>query len=114
MKRGHHKHKYTTPKKGTKTRQLLLMLLRLQGATMHELRAELGWGKGSIRTNISMLGDFGGWDVRQFPVDNPNRIEGMPTSTGGWRKLTAYRIVGRDRWGGGYRSIGVDASSLVR
>lgn len=106
---GHGRVRYSTPAKGTKLRRLILLMLRPQGVTMGEAAAELGVGH--LSGQLAILTDFGGWDVRRFPVANPS-----PTSLRSHVLVSAYRIVGRDRWGGGYRSLlgGLDASSRVR
>lgn len=103
-RRGPSRNKYSTPRKGTKTRALLLLMLRPQGATTKEILEKVQMRQQAVLPTIISLRDFGGWDIRIFSVPNPDT---SPTLTGRKRMATtlAYRVVGRLRFHGGYRSF---------
>ncbi len=92
----HRRKKYNTPKKGTKARRLVLALLKPKGLTLREMKNLLGF----TYSHLAHLQDFGGWDIKAFIVDNPSPIDGKRH-----HKVYSYRIVGRLRFKGGYRSF---------
>lgn len=57
-----------SPKKGSKTRAALILMLRPEGATYVDLM-----GAGLRGRNISALIDQKGWDIRSFDIPNPGR-----------------------------------------
>lgn len=89
--------RFVTPAKGTKTRELILRMLREEGLTSAE-----ALNAGLIRHNSSLTGIIArleyecGFDIR---VIGSQRIERRG------RNMYVYRIVGRHRWNGPYRSF---------
>jgi hypothetical protein len=93
----HHKrNKYSTPAKGTKSRALLLGMLSKRGLTASEA-LERGYlaRRSAMAAMLSQFYNTGGWDIRGFTEPS-----GTPSSP-----FVRYRIVGRFRWEGGYRSF---------
>lgn len=88
--------KYNTPKKGTKLRALILGLLKPEGLTRKQINSITSYG----HTHLTLLQDFGGWDIKGFPVANRNLVDHKKHKT-----VLSYRIVGRLRFNGGYRSL---------
>ena len=93
----HHKrNKYSTPAKGTKSRALLLGMLSRRGITATEaLEQELIVRRSGMAAMLTQFINVGGWDIRGF-----HEPSGTPSSP-----YVRYRVVGRFRWEGGYRSF---------
>lgn len=88
-----HKDRYSTPKKGTKKRQLVLALLNPKGIKTSDMK-ELGFKDSGA---IENLRNDCGFDVQI--------IDQQPSPSGKGRPTNVYRIIGRYRWKGGYRSF---------
>lgn len=73
------------------------MLLRPQGATRLEIINRLGVSENAIAGMIVVLNDQKGWDIRSFPRKELH--------TGRGRMPVVYKVVGKVRWNGGYRSF---------
>lgn len=91
--RGKLRTKYTTPRKGTKVRKAVLLLLRPCGATMQQMITETSICKAS--NILEDIKNFYGFDVQI--------INQIPSKIG--RHTNVYRIIGRWRWNGSYRSF---------
>lgn len=81
-----HKSSYTTPRKGTKTRAAINLLLRREGATGSEFASG----------TVERLRNDCGFDIAVFPEPATGKV-GRPASR--------YKIIGRYRWDGSYRSF---------
>jgi hypothetical protein len=105
----HHATKWgRSPAKGTLLRRMLKMLMRPEGATTFEmLEAGIPSGGGSY---MGVLRDQKGWDIRAFPCPEERRepVKGAR----GRRPPVVYKVVGRMRWDGGYRTL-VDPKTYV-
>lgn len=93
------KSKYSTPKKGTKRRLLLNLLLNKDGASFQKLR-EHGLDPTRLNKDMEWILDDCGFDLRKIGVipekdRKPNSVKTSPV----------YRIVGRYYWDGRYRSF---------
>lgn len=100
-----HPNRYgCSPHKGTKRRSLLLLLLRPQGATYKELEEVTGYGFGTVNNEIGTLKDQKGWDIRAFPLKKGFRK--------GRKGRLVYKVVGKLKWNGGYRTL-VDPATYV-
>ena len=90
------------PKKGTAARKVLLRALSANGVTVHEALS-MGLVKSARQFSMMVvaLADQKGYDIRLFPCD-PSRC--AKTWRNGGRK-NAYRLVGKMRWDGSYRSF---------
>lgn len=97
---GHRRSRFSTPKKGTKARSALIAMAHAPGLTLKEATACFGMEKGTFSGVLENARSLGGWDIRGFRVPNPE-----PERPGRHRHLTAYRIVGRERWREGYRDL---------
>jgi len=82
------KSSYCTPRKGTKTRAAVNLLLRREGATNLEV--------GSLAALAERLRYDCGFDIAAFPEPSTGK-------TG--RPACRYKIIGRYRWDGSYRSF---------
>lgn len=91
------KTKFTTPRKDSKSRNIALMLLRDEGATMQEIRETTGMSSVVAHGVLARLDFDCGFDIRRFTEKHID-----PTTS---RPPLRYRIVGRSRWNGGYRSF---------
>jgi len=104
MRRGPgHYSKRSSPAKGTLRREILLRMLKPSGVTAREL-VEIGLAKSEgVLPSISerLYADYG-YDVRRFLAPNPRH---NPHQRGSKRNLTVYRVVGRFKDSGGYRSF---------
>jgi hypothetical protein len=80
-------------------RRMLKMLLRPEGATVDEL-VEAGIGRRQVARYIIVLTDEKGWDIRGFPRPELRR-EGVAKR----KHLYVYKVVGKMRWNGTYRSF---------
>lgn len=99
MARAHVRNRFgRTPRKGTKTREVLLMMLRPQGAASYEI--DRLFGKGFCAAAIvRTLRDDKGWDVRTFSMprsDSPHQYGRLPV---------VHKVVGKMKWDGSYRSF---------
>lgn len=99
-KRGHSKKRL--PSKGTKRREMLRLMLRPEGLTANEA-IEFGLGGPGVVSDASerLYADYG-FDVRSFRIPNPNH---NPRQRGSKKLLAVYRVVGRFKDCGGYRSF---------
>lgn len=98
------------PRKGTKARALLLMALRPQGFTAWEVYETLGYNRGgSLGAAITGLIDQKGYDIRGFHLRRDQYTEerfGPKVAPGRkTRDPLVYRLVGKHRWNGSYRSF---------
>lgn len=96
------KHSYgRAPGKGTKLRQALLMMLRHQGATVHEL-IEAGIVRDQRRIGHLwiQLRDHKGYDIRAFPMAERDLARNGPVQSGDrpGRHPVVYRCLGRWTW----------------
>lgn len=101
------KHGYgRAPAKGSKLRQALLMMLRPQGATVHEL-IEAGLVSDPRRMGHLwiQLRDYKGYDIRPFPLTDRTEQRCGPILNKGrpGRQPVAYRCLGRWTWNRRYR-----------
>jgi hypothetical protein len=97
----HHATKWgRSPAKGTLLRRLLKMLMRPEGVTAFEAFEA---GINSITTYIVVLRDQKGWDIRSFPC--PVERREMIHGTRHTKPPVVYKVVGRMRWDGGYRTL---------
>lgn len=89
----------STPRAGTKKNALFRDLLRPQGLSSVEAREKYGTRYAS---NIDSLRDFCGFDIRSFRDPNHQhvRADGRPC-----KHPVIYKIVGRQKWDGGYVSF---------
>ena len=98
------KSKYSkAPKKGSRTRQFLMLAMREQGVGVGELINlwrvnDPDKAMKHISGMVPYLHDMGGWDIRIFR----SRITTV-TETVSSRNV--YKVVGRFTWKGGYRSF---------
>ena len=87
------KSAYRKPHKGTMTRQIILLLMRPQGATSKDMM-EVGIRKNnSISTVLRTITDDCGFDVQ------------ITGKSDGLYKYKIYRIIGKYSWLGKYRSF---------
>jgi hypothetical protein len=91
----HHDKFGRTPVKGSLMRRMLKMMLRPEGATTFEL-IEVGLRNALIHHYTEVLRNEKGWDVRLFPCPRYRRRS---------PKGYVYKIVGKMRWDGSYRSL---------
>lgn len=94
------KSKYGTPRKGTKRRKLVLLLLRKQGLTT-EQAYEIGMKREDLGGALAALRDDCGFDIQVIGT-RPGRVGTRGFAT---KHLYVYRIIGRYRWSGSYRSF---------
>jgi len=87
----------TMPAKGTKLRQMIILLLRPQGATIAEIAGVTNQSINNIWGLIDKLQDFRGWDIRGFP--DPS-AKGRPG-----RNNKIYKIVGKTTDSGRYKDL---------
>jgi len=80
-----------SPGKGTKSRDVLIMLLK--GCTGSDTKAALGVDTSDLLTIIHRARDFCGWDIRTF---KPN---------GEKYRTNIHMIVGKMKWDGSYKSL---------
>jgi hypothetical protein len=106
MSARHRNHYGPSPAKGTKARVIMLAMLR-DGITDRQAVA-LGVAHGYLSSMIERFVDQLGWDVRGVPIPNPHY--GVTRSQP--RHVLSYRIVGRCRWDGTYRSL-IDPKKLT-
>jgi hypothetical protein len=94
------KHGYgRAPAKGTKSRQLLLMLLRPQGATTWELvQAGLLTRNRSMGQWLIQLEDQKGYDIRSFPLHERTLERVGPVGMTSKRPPLVYKLLGRWTW----------------
>jgi hypothetical protein len=96
------------PSKGTKRRAMLLKLLQPRGLTAQEaVDAGLAKDRTCLNSAADRLYEDYGYDVRCFKVPNPNH---NPHQRGSKKHLAVYRVVGRYRDRGGYRSFTSEAT----
>jgi len=81
------KSAYSTPRKGTKTRVVVNLMLRREGLLSDQFP--------SVPSLAERLRDDCGFDIAIFPA--PTGKPGRPRS--------CYKIIGRYRWDGSYRSF---------
>lgn len=75
-------------------------MLSPAGITVHEaIRDGLLSHRTSMSGTVNYLIDYCGFDIRYFSVDGRGPEDGRN------KVVSAYRIVGRSRWDGGYRSF---------
>lgn len=89
------KSKYSTPKKGTKRRTMINLLLRPEGLSLYEIE-KLGFSKLNFSKDIEWMRSDCGFDVLivgRRPLENSHRFTNV------------YRIIGRYYWDGRYRSF---------
>ena len=88
-----------SPRKGTKGREILLLLVRPRGATVAEIEDKIGkLRSGGLQTYMRRFSDEMGWDIRSFPdplTDHPGR----------GAKPVVYRVIGKMKWDCTYRSF---------
>lgn len=100
MGRAHTKSgkKQTAPRKGTKSRAVMLMMMRRQGATQPEIQEATG--ATPIHVTHMMIGwlNFWGWDARFFRLRKTDPRWGP-------KSWVTYRLVGKIKPNGGYRSF---------
>jgi hypothetical protein len=82
------------PKKGTVLRNLALMALRPQGVTKPEFMEN---SRHVFQTYIGVLIDQRGYDIKSFPCP--------PSRRAGGQRTLIYKMVGKMRWSGTYRSF---------
>lgn len=101
------------PKKGSKLRASVLLMLRPQGATNPEVCEVYGTdykrgagGANQVYNVIEALREQKGYDVRTFPLPphDPRQAGFSDPSTVG-RRPVVHRVVGKMRWDGSYRSF---------
>lgn len=89
--------RFVSPRKGTKVRALINLLLKPQGMTTFEaVQAGLVKESTSISGVLARLEYECGFDIRVVGA-SPRVLKG--------RRAYIYRIVGRHRWNGQYRSF---------
>lgn len=99
MGKARHNNRYgRSPRKGTKLRQIIILALRKEGVTSHELGLLLDCSNTVIGSYIDQIRDMKGWDIRAFPAPPERRH-----SRHG--RCYLYRIVGKFFWDGSYRSL---------
>lgn len=84
------------PRKGTKARAFLLRALRPHGCTT----PESGYLPHVLGSTIAQLRDTRGYDIRAFPIPCNHNYRAGETGP-----RVAYRLVGKWRWNGTYRSF---------
>jgi len=88
---------YTNPRKGTKARAAVNLMLRREGATAAEIAERVGYNRvNSISAMCEALRNDKGFDIAAFPVAGSGHV-GRPPSV--------YKIIGRYRCNGSYRSF---------
>lgn len=94
------------PAKGSKTRAVLLMLLREEGVTRHEAFGVIQSKGTQFSKVIEILVDQKGWDIRPFRLPSHERT--------GHRHgpRQAWKAVGKYRRNGTYRSLIKEAELL--
>lgn len=93
----HRRKRFYTPGKGSRCRLLLLRMMRPEGITVNEAKADKIIVRSSdFSAYIDQLHNTGGWDIRSFVEPKP---KGQKFNT------NRYRVVGRLRWTEGYRSF---------
>lgn len=83
----------------------MLLALRPQGVTIAEAKEIFGSTQGAITGMISDLCDMKGYDIKMIPMRDRSRTDKRDDATGWCGYASAYRLVGKDRPGGGYRSF---------
>lgn len=83
------------PKKGSRRRELLRMMLRPEGVTSFEAE-EVGISPTQIKGNVSQFSNEKGWDIRSFKCKDPARIRPIDSLKHG-RCCLVWKIVGRVR-----------------
>lgn len=89
------KSKYSTPKKGTKRRLIINLMLRPDGVSLQEVH-EYGLNKDTFSKDMEWLRNDCGFDtavIGRRPIPNSNRTSNV------------YKIIGRYYWNGKYRSF---------
>lgn len=84
------------PRKGSKSRRLLMLALRPCGVLSTDARA-LFASKDVLGRTLATLYDECGYDIRSFPSRVATEGRGRPP--------VIYRLVGKLRWDGSYRSF---------
>lgn len=93
------KSKYGTLKRGTKRRQIALLLIRPQGCSALEAYIIVGFNSSLLGCEITRLKDDYGFDIQIIDKRKPNSKDGRG------RNQYVWRIIGRWRWNGSYRSF---------
>ena len=94
------RHLNGLPKRGSKTRAILALMLRPQGLTVHEaVQLGLSPKSGNLGGPLQQLELFKGWDIRRVSLPEEHRKE----RNNRWG--IAYKVVGRYRDSGRYRSF---------
>lgn len=99
MERKRTKSRYTTPKKGTKRRKIVNLMLRSEGlatkdAEKHDLTQK------NINGILEALKYDYGFDLQTIGTN-----QAKPSTNGAGRRSNIYRIIGRWTWAGKYRSF---------
>ena len=89
----------STPRQGTKKNALFRDLLRPQGLSSLEAREKYGR---AYCSTINSLRDFCGFDIRSF-LDRGRQYQTMNGRA--CKHPVIYKIVGRQKWNGGYVSF---------
>lgn len=86
------KNKFSKPpRKGTKARNVLLLMLKPEGFARNDIEDE----PHNLTTLIATLRDDKGYDIRKFPKRKSDK----------GRAKSVYRCIGKMRWDGSYRSF---------
>lgn len=94
--RGRRKPEYSSPRKGTKSRAMVNLMLRCEGATAEDFVAVgVKPGGGNIISTLERLRNDQGFDIAAFP--EPQQARGRPRYR--------WKIIGRFIKSGGYRSF---------
>lgn len=89
------------PAKSTLTRRLLLLAMRPEGVTEKESR-EAGAPANRLASLFgTYLPNEKGYDLRHFRCEKHRACTGYRNNTNAW----AWRLVGKYRWNGTYRSF---------
>jgi hypothetical protein len=90
------KTRYSNPAKGTKTRAAVNLMLRREGATTYEIADVTNMSLSAAGSVVQQLIDQRGFDIAVFPE---------PLTGRRGRRACRYKIIGRYRWDGSYRSF---------